>query len=146
MRNPPRFDHAEAERLYRSGLSSTQVGKIVGAASNNVTAALRRRGCPIRSISVAKVIRHAGAKSKQTRGYVFVRIGKGQRVLEHRLVAERALGRPLKTHEHVHHINCDTADNRPENLLICTRAYHTWLHKAMQRHPYWSTLENTHVR
>lgn len=62
-------------------------------------------------------------------GYVIVDKPGGGRVYEHRLVAEQTLGRPLKSHEIVHHINEDRSDNRPENLQVMTRSEHTRLHK-----------------
>lgn len=63
-----------------------------------------------------------------TTGYVSVYLGKGKRQLEHRLVMERILGRPLQRREEVHHINGDRTDNRPDNLRILSPGEHQRFH------------------
>jgi len=50
---------------------------------------------------------------------------------EHRIVVERTLGRKLGPREHVHHINGDTLDNRPENLQVLSPEAHRSHHSSI---------------
>lgn len=56
-------------------------------------------------------------------------------VLEHRLIMERKLGRPLQDNEDVHHINGVKNDNREENLVVLTKTDHHKLHGYPGRKP-----------
>lgn len=85
-----------------------------------------------------------GRKTISTHGYVLVTLGQGAQQYEHVMVAEKALGRPLRfitaghpNNEVVHHINGVKADNRPENLLICSHQYHIELHARLEASPSW---------
>ncbi len=67
------------------------------------------------------------------KGYVMVRMPSHPRarqngyVLEHVLVAEKMLGRPLHAGEEVHHKNRNRADNRSENLEVFSSHREHWM-------------------
>lgn len=63
-------------------------------------------------------------------GYEYTMVN-NKPVLNHRLVMESYLGRPLLEHEIVHHINGITTDNRIENLMLTTHVEHGKLHGGM---------------
>ncbi len=89
---------------------------------------VRRRGSAEdrkRALKGVRTIR-AGA------GYVEV-VGNGQRKLEHIVVAERAMGKPMPAGAIVHHVNENRSDNRPANLVVCPSiAYHKFIHMRMR--------------
>lgn len=55
-------------------------------------------------------------------------------VLEHRLTMAAVLGRMLGPKEHVHHIDLDTLNNSPENLVILSPSEHSRLHRLIDWH------------
>ena len=64
-------------------------------------------------------------------GYKMTTNKSGKRDKEHRVIAEKALSRPLKRGETVHHIDLIKSNNSSSNLLICTNSYHHYLHHRM---------------
>ena len=68
-----------------------------------------------------------GAGWLQSTGYVYVWADHRATGL-HRLVMREILGRPLLRSEHVHHLDGDRQNNRPEKLLLLSAAAHMLHH------------------
>lgn len=64
----------------------------------------------------------------RTDGYKCIGIGK-RKYYEHRLVAEKMLGRPLKNGDIIHHIDGNKSNNAASNLRILTQNEHAKLHR-----------------
>lgn len=73
-----------------------------------------------------KIIVDADYGRLYTNNHGYLVTTKGEYV--HRLVAEKAIGRKLKSHEHVHHIDYNKKNNKNTNLIICNDRLHKILH------------------
>lgn len=61
-------------------------------------------------------------------GYIYLSMGTGIKVLQHRYVVEQYIGRKLFNCEHIHHKNGIKTDNRIENLQILSIQEHNKIH------------------
>jgi hypothetical protein len=64
------------------------------------------------------LLKRHGHPMADRRGYVY----------EHRLVVADKLGRPLERSEYVHHIDGDTTNNHPDNLVMVDGSQHSRIH------------------
>lgn len=94
-----------------------------------------------------------GGRTIASNGYVLIRVGSDHPLAdvrgyayEHRIVAEQKAGRPLLKGEHVHHINGDKQDNRPENLEVLTAQEHRAEHREPGSSLRTPGEENTEIR
>lgn len=82
-------------------------------------------------LSCEPLVRGYGTGTMSVYGYRVVRHN-GKSVHEHRVIAEKALGKPLPSEAVVHHWDKDRTNNRNDNLLICPDvAYHNLIHRRM---------------
>ena len=121
------------DMYVRRGLTLREMSAALGCARRTLWLAMQRCGIERRPTGRirGKTKTGQGSRYVEKRGYIVERVlhlGKNRRV--HRLVMEKALGRPLLRQEIVHHVNGDKADNRLENLQLMSQAKHMRIHKA----------------
>lgn len=100
-----------------------------------------------------------GGRSKDRRGYMIVNLPslspedqllfpnhKTNYVFEHRLIVARRLKRPLRSGEHVHHVNGIKDDNRDENLELVDASKHTHEHAMIWKRISALEAENARLR
>ena len=109
----------EAKWLEMHGITCTPTSKNVQRVLRRAGCAMRGRGAPMEKNCFWKGGRHVDRF-----GYVSVKVPghpgatKAGYVREHRLIAEKILGRYLTDTEVVHHKDEDPSNNDPSNLLV----------------------------
>lgn len=78
-----------------------------------------------------------GGRKKKSSGHILVYAPDHPNAVknfvpEHRMIVENAIGRVLRRDEFVHHINCDKADNRLENLVVLDSYTHNTAHGSIE--------------
>lgn len=130
--------------MYESGMTQAEIGKQLGVSQKVVWRCMKNNGISARSKAKRNQYGEKngfwrGGQYIDDSGYVRIKMDGHPRakkcggyVMEHILVAERILGRPIDRIEAVHHINGVKNDNRPDNLAVMSEADHQRYHMQLR--------------
>ena len=136
------FDEGQIRAWLADGRTLKQIAAIVGCSLPTIRKELKRLGVTGRPRGGlgADNANWRGGRVVNADGYVRVWVGRDNvpesfngYVLEHRLVMQEHLGRPLEPHEVVHHINGVKTANRIENLTLMSDTEHKKHHQMLLR-------------
>ena len=152
---PHNLPVSEVLSLYGSGLGCERIAAQLGGTSESVRNLLKKHGIARRAPGPSFGHLNPAWKGGRTidkGGYVLIHRpdhpnsnGAGY-VREHRLVMEATLGRYLRPHEVVHHIDADRANNAPENLLLFETNNKHLRHELTGRCPKWTEEGLSRIR
>ncbi len=120
--------------IWKQPCSIEGCGSIIGKGFNGMCGKhamrVKRYGDPNHITS--EEVRRARSREAQLANVDFVKPTTYRKLMgrrEHRRVAERLMGRPLRRGEIVHHIDGDKHNNDPSNLQVMTQAEHIAIHR-----------------
>jgi len=128
----------QLEKLYwEQKLSFQMIATKLGYTKTGIRDMFKRLTIPSRTLSEAQIVGGLAGRTQYRGGYTMLNgyrllkkkehpraNGRGY-VMEHILIAEQKLGRPLAPDEVVHHLNGIKYDNREENLFVMPRRKHS---------------------
>ena len=128
------------EDAIKQGISAREIGRRF-----NVSGVFIRKIAKENNITFPKVNYNNKAYKRwriNDKGYVVISIGNDTYELEHRIVVQNYILRPVSDKESIHHINGNRADNRPCNLVLLDKrlhdAFHTYCRDNNLNHVYQS--------
>lgn len=123
------LDYNQISAWFREGKTAAEIAITVGCSTHPIKKALCRLG--LKRPAKRRVGIGAGASNPSWKGgrrlrsdgYIAIWTANGER-LEHQVVMEGILGRPLQPGEIVHHRDECKSNNEPNNLMLMTQSEH----------------------